>query len=146
MDRIEECGESPWSARLFTDRKRRTWSLPRAALSPEGACRHPFYSRPKIRSGRCLPAEKAVSFHSLQISVKVFREISGLLETIARTTAQSTQNRLREEVYSGNIVLTELGGESVNNMFDPKSDAVYARTEGLLNTTGGASGQDSPEN
>ena len=73
-----------------------------------------------------LPAQQAVFFHSLEISVKRFAVIAGFLEKIALAIAKKTQKRLREEAQAGKITLTELGRKAVDMMLESEGWHVYS--------------------
>ena len=72
-----------------------------------------------------VPGEKAVFFHSLEISVDTFNEIAGFLETIALAMTKRTQQVFREEAQAGKITLTDLGRNAVDMMLDEERDRVY---------------------
>ena len=73
-----------------------------------------------------VPAEEAVFFHSLEISVNTFTEIAGFVETIALAMTKRTQKGLREEAQAGGkITLTELGRNAVDMMLDEERGRVY---------------------
>ena len=95
----------------------------RNLLVHHGGIYTPKYLRQTLTE---MPAEKAVFFQSLEISVDAFTVIAGFLETIALKTVKGTQDRLREEAQSGNITLTELGRIAVDMMSPADGTQRYA--------------------